>query len=36
MVAYYMLIMVHKITITGKSAYLAGRLKLRNEDEREI
>jgi hypothetical protein len=27
MVAYYTLIMVHKITITGKPAYLAGRLK---------
>lgn len=36
MVAYYMLIMVHKITITGKPAYLAGRLKLRKEDEREL
>jgi hypothetical protein len=35
-VAYYTLIMVHKITITGKPAYLAGRLKLRNEDEREL
>ena len=28
--------MVHKITITGKPAYLAGRLKLRKEDEREL
>ena len=36
MVAYYTLIMVHKITITGKPAYLAERLKLRNEDEREL
>ena len=30
MVAYYMLIMVHKITMTGKRVYLAGRLKLRD------
>jgi hypothetical protein len=36
MVAYYALIMVHKITITGKPAYLAGRLKQRNENEREL
>ena len=36
MVAYYTLIMVHKITITGKPAYLAGRLRLRREDEREL
>ena len=36
MVAYYTLIMVHKITMTGKPAYLAGRLKLRQEDEREL
>jgi hypothetical protein len=36
MVAYYTLIMVHKITTTGKPVYLAGRLKLRNEDEREL
>ena len=28
--------MVHKITMTGKPAYLAGRLKLRREDEREL
>ena len=28
--------MVHKIMITCKLAYLAGRLKLRNEDEREL
>ena len=28
--------MVHKITITGNPAYLAGRLKLRDEDEREL
>ena len=34
-VAYYTLIMVHKITMTGKPAYLAGRLKLRKEDKRE-
>jgi hypothetical protein len=36
MVAHYTLIMVHNITITGKPAYLAGRLKLINEDEREL
>jgi hypothetical protein len=36
MVAYYTLIMVHKITMTGKPTYLAGRLKLRQEDEREL
>ena len=36
MVAYYTLIMVHKIPITRNPAYLAGRLKLRNEDEREL
>jgi hypothetical protein len=36
MVAYYPLIMVHKITMTGKPTYLAGRLKLRKEDEREL
>jgi hypothetical protein len=28
--------MVHKIMITGKPAYLAGRLKLRNEYEGEL
>jgi hypothetical protein len=36
MVAYYTLVLVHKITKTGKPAYLAGRLKLRREDEREL
>ena len=36
MVAYYTLIMVHKITMTGKPAYLAGRLKLRRKDERAL
>ena len=36
MVAYYTIIMVHKITMTGKPTYLAGRLKLRQEDEREL
>jgi hypothetical protein len=36
MVAYYMHIMVHKITMSGKPAYLAGRLMLRKEDEREL
>jgi hypothetical protein len=36
MVAYYTLIMIHKITKTGKTAYLAGRLKLIREDEREL
>ena len=36
MVTYYTLINVHKVTITGKPAYLAGRLKLRNETEREL
>jgi hypothetical protein len=30
-----MLIMVHKITMTEKPAYLAGRLKLRKEDNYE-
>jgi hypothetical protein len=34
--AYYTLILVHKITKTGKPAYLTGRLKLRREDEREL
>ena len=29
MVAYYTLIMVHKITRTGKPSYLAGKLRLR-------
>ena len=28
--------MVHKITMTGKSNYLAGRRKLRDETEREL
>jgi uncharacterized protein YdaU (DUF1376 family) len=36
MEAYYTLIMVHMITNTGKPAYLAGRLRLRREDEREL
>ena len=36
MVAYYTLIMVHKVTMTGKPGYLAGRLKLRDESEREL
>jgi hypothetical protein len=36
MVAYYTLIKVHKIKMTGKPAFLAGRLKLRKEDEREL
>ena len=36
MVAYYTLIMVHKITKTGKPSYLARKLKLREEGEREL
>ena len=36
MVAYYTLIMVHKITLTGKPAYLAERLSLRQENAREL
>ena len=36
MVAYYTLIMVHKITMTGKPAYLPGRLSLRQENVREL
>jgi hypothetical protein len=36
MVAYYTHIMVHKNMKTGKPAYLAGRLNLRREDEREL
>ena len=36
MVAYYTLIMVHKITMTGKPTYLAERLKLRDESAREL
>ena len=36
MVAYYTLIMVHKIIMTGKPAYLAGRLSLRQEKVREL
>ena len=36
MVAYYTLIMVHKVTMTGKPAYLAERLKLRDESAREL
>ena len=36
MVAYYTLIMVHKVTMTGKPAYLADRLRLRYESEREL
>ena len=36
MMAYYMLIMVHKITLTGKPAYLAERLSLRQENAREL
>jgi hypothetical protein len=36
MVAYYMLILVHKITKTCKPAYLTGRLKIRREDERDL
>ena len=31
MVAYYKLIMVHKITLTGKPDYLAKRISLRQE-----
>ena len=36
MVAYYTLIMVHKITLTGKPDYLAKRLSLRQENAREL
>ena len=36
MVAYYMLIMVHKNTLTGKPAYLAEKLSLRQENAREL
>ena len=36
MIAYYTLIMVHKITITQKPTYLADRLRLRREGEREL
>ena len=36
MVAYYTIIMVQKITQTGKPAYLAGRLSLRQENAREL
>ena len=35
MVAYYTLVMVHKITMTGKPAYLAGGLSLREENVRD-
>ena len=36
MVAYYTLIMVHKVTLTGKPSYIAGKLRLRDESEREL
>ena len=36
MVAYYTLIMVYKVTMTGKPAYLAEHLRLRDESEREL
>ena len=36
MVAYYTLIMVHKVTMTGKPSYLAGKLRLRDESAREL
>jgi hypothetical protein len=34
--AHYTLILVHKIRKTGNPAYIAGRMKLRREDEREL
>mgnify|MGYP001179234605 FL=1 len=36
MIAFYTLIMVHKITMTGKPDYLAKRLSLRQENLREL
>ena len=36
MIAFYTLIMVHKITMTGKPDYLAKRLSLRQENAREL
>ena len=36
MVAYYTLIMVDKVTMTGKPAYIAEQLRLRNELVREL
>ena len=36
MVAYYTLIMVHKVTMTGKPSYLARKLRLKYESEREL
>ena len=36
MVKYYTLIMVHKVTMTGKPAYLAEQLKLKDESAREL
>ena len=36
MVAHYTLIMVHKVTMTGKPAYLAEGLRLRDESAREF
>ena len=36
MVAYYTLIMVHKVTLIGKPDYLAKRLNLRQENAREL
>ena len=28
--------MVHKVTLTGKPSYIAGKLRLRDESEREL
>ena len=36
MVAYCKLIKVHKVTMTGKPAYLAEQLKLKHESAREL
>ena len=36
MVAYYTLIMVHKVMLTGKPSYIAGKLRLRDESAREL